>query len=46
VADSGLSVLAGEFAFSIHVAAHDPDPDPDIDAAERELALLIIGRLT
>lgn len=43
-ANSGLSVLVGDLAFSIHVAAHSPDPDLDLRAAERELAQLIIER--
>lgn len=43
-ANSGLSVLAGDRAFSIHVAAHGPDPDLDLRAAELELAHLIIDR--
>lgn len=49
-ANTALVVLAGEIVFEIMVAPNIPDADldPDLDfkAAERELAELVLGRLT
>lgn len=48
VANGALFVLDGELAFEIMVAPNTPgdDLDLDFDAAERELAVLILRRLT